>query len=343
MILVALVIGLVAGVALPISFEHIIALGMFVTMFTTTLNPIYAVAFLGLGIAAFIKNNTVNTVKDIAKQNNAKSDNDYANVYKKVVDNYVEFFQLLIASAVLCHLMSFLIGVHTLLMPLSIFIIFLKIIHNIFINSNTSSIVRNTIGISILATLAIVTVTSTSGNANVFSYFLGTITLPGLFIKNKSESSEPANKKLSVPSAFLYGASSNAFIAPILLNQTILMGSAKDALGTIINNDITVLLDPFRVSISIAVIIFAGLYFRLFLYKHSIKVINNLKTNKRQKRGISLIISIISIAAAISKLSLPVVLLMTIGGLLANILIKDKTALRSAAVPALLLAGITVG
>jgi len=42
-------------------------------------------------------------------------------------------------------------------------------------------------------------------------------------------------------------------------------------------------------------------------------------------------------------LSLPLVLLMTIGGLIANILVKDKQALRSAAVPALLLAGISFG
>ena len=36
---------------------------------------------------------------------------------------------------------------------------------------NSSNIIRNALGISILAALAIMTVTATSGNANVFSYF----------------------------------------------------------------------------------------------------------------------------------------------------------------------------
>lgn len=343
MILVALVIGLFAGVFLPISFEHIIAIGMFATIFTSTLNPVYAVAFLGLGIAAFIRNNTVNTVQDIAKQTNAQSDEDYSNVYRQVVDKYITFFQLLVFSAVLCHLLNFLAGIHLLIMPLSIFLILLKLITSSIKTSNSGSIIRNTIGISILAGLAIMTVTATTGNANVFSYFLGTVTLPGLFFRNKSEKSEATNKKLDVKSAFLYGANSNALVAPILLNQTILMGSAKDALGTIINSDISVLLDPFRVAMAVAVIIFAVIYFRFFLYDHSFKVIKRLKANKRNKRGISLIISIISIAVAVTKLSLPVVLIMTIGGLIANILVKDKSAIRSATVPALLLAGVTLG
>lgn len=342
MILVALVIGLIAGVTLPIAFEHVIALGMFATIFTSTLNPLYAVAFLGLGIAAFIKNNTAVTVKETAEEIKAKTEEDYNNVYKNVKDKYITFLELLVGSAILCHLLNFTYGLHTFIMPISIILICINILSHIIKADSSSSLIRNTIGVSILAALAIMTVTATSGNANVFSYFLGTVTLPSLFLKSKTNKHSPANK-LNISSAFLYGASSNALIAPILLNQTILMGSAKDALGTIINSDISILLDPFRVAMAIAVIVFAVIYFRFFLYDHSFKVINNIKANKRSKRGIPLIISIISIAVAVSKLSLPVVLLMTIGGLLANILVKDKAALRSAAVPALLLAGITVG
>jgi len=345
MIIVALVIGLLAGVALPLAFEHVIAIGMFTTMFTSALNPVYAVGLLGLGIASFLKTNAKTAIKEESDAIDATEEKEYVSVLKKVSDRYVTFFWLLVSSAVFCLFANNIYGISNLLMPMSIIMICANIIRYILSANSKTSLIRTSIGVIIIAILAIVTINIKGNNANVFSYFLGTVTIPSILIKNKTKEQRQrnSNDKLNLSSALLYGAGSNLMVAPILINQTIIMGSAKDALGTIINSDFSVLLDPYRASIAVIVIIFAMIYFHFFMYNDCVKAVNAHKAKRRNKRGISIIISIISFAIAVSRLSLPLVLLMTIGGLIANILVKDKQALRSAAVPALLLAGISFG
>jgi len=343
MVIVALLIGLAAGLILPISFEHIIAVGMISSIINPHLTAVYAVAILGLGVSAFLKNYTKTAVNEEANKIKASTDQEYVKVINKVSDKYKQFILLLIGSGFCIGLLSQLTGLHTFLMPTSIIVILLNTISYLFNSKSEKGVIRNTIAVLIISVLAVIAVKQpTSGG--VFTYFLSVISIPSMFIKNKTKTSNNGVlERLNLKSAFLYGAGSNLLVAPIILNQTILMGSGKDALGTIINGDASIILDPNRIAIAFIVIIFALIYNYMFFSKDILKAVNNHKKNKKEKRGISLLISILSLTIGVINLSLPIVLVMSIGGLIANIIVKDKQALRAAAVPALLLSGVFLG
>jgi len=348
MVLGSLLLGLLAGTYINIDMAVIICVGMITTIITPIVSPIITVGLLGVGIATTCKNVIKNAFEHhVNKTKASQVDININTVAEEAADaatkEYTYFSSTMAFSALPMYLLHVLQGLSEFLLPMSIFALVFKAWTIVTIDTK-SAIKYGIIGL-LIASAAFITISSGSASS-VFLYFLTLVSLPQALSK-KSDSNpdlESTTSRTTMPlEAFLYGQSGNgAIITAMLLIQTILWGSGKDVLGTIVNGHTSMLLDPYRVGMFIIILAFVYL-FNKFRSEHEInKCKQELVNNKKPNRLLGMLVNLASLGFALVTVNPLLLIVFTIGGLILNAFV-DANTIRSMSVPMLLLLGVTIG
>jgi len=335
--------GLVVGSIAKMSNEVILGGGLLSTILAPA-SPILGVGIAGLSIGALVKETVIKVI------NNTKSTitNSSKNVEKKYKENVNNTFLCLCSSLGLLSVPVILIGMipglNSLLMPLSIVIIvltgYLTLTNNGIYNG-----IKNALAILILGVIAYLCVTTIS-SGGTFMYFLSLITIPSLFFKKKIKESGEISTATQIGSSFLYGniGGNNSLIGGILISaisviQTILNGSAKDILGSILNNDTSVLLDSSRLGMFACIGIFLYIYHSFFLKKEIDFNFNN--NNNNNNNMLNIVITIISLIIALLNFNIIAIVALLCVGVLLNIIGIEN--INGKAISVLLIVGLLCG
>jgi len=348
MILLSLISGLGLGTYLPIDLSIIISVGMILSIISPILSPIVTTFGLGLGIAVTCKN-VIKTAfnRKVSKVQDQQPDTDLHTVGNQAAHHASEefsyFSSTMAFTAFPMYLLSMIQGLYQFLLPVSILALVLKAW--VLVTTDTKSAIKyGIIGVLIVAAAFF---TISSGNASsVFLYFLTLVSLPQALSKKQDSNPDlsDTHSRTSMPlEAFLYGQSGNgSIITAMVLIQTILWGSGKDILGTIVNSGAGMLLDPHRIAIMCIVAAFVWWFNTVQADNEIAKCIKQLVSNKKPSRLLGMLVNLVSLGFALVTVNPLVVLGMALAGLILNAFV-DASKIRAIVVPALLACGVAVG
>lgn len=207
-------------------------------------------------------------------------------IKKEVKGTFISHLSTLIILAPVLVLLNTIPGLNTFIYPVSVITIVIAAWMSLT-NNNTSTNVKNILGLGIVGSLALYTLLNISSGGS-FLYFLALISIPSLLFKDKENNTNSTqdNSLFNIKNNFMYG--NNSATLPIIggaiaLLQTIIMGSGQDMLGTLINNDYSILLDPYRLTILTGVLGITAIFGTSLLNKtenltktNNFSVINNI-------------------------------------------------------------------
>ena len=172
-------------------------------------------------------------------------------IKKEVKGTFISHLSTLIILTPILILLNTITGLSTFIYPVSVITIVIAAWMSLT-NNNTLTNIKNILGLGIVGCLALYTLLNVSSGGS-FLYFLALISIPSLLFKNKKDNNRTQDNSLfNIKNNFMYGNSSATLPiigGAIALLQTIIMGSGQDMLGTLINNDYSILLDPYRLTI----------------------------------------------------------------------------------------------
>ena len=341
--------GLTAGSVFNVKLEIVVAGILLVGAFTPITSAATLVFSLGLGVASAVKNLVKKTFT--SKVETVREENptvDVETVYEEAEEETKRTFWLFTSTACFSafplYLTTLISGLSGLLLPLSIVAIvwkgYMKAI------KNPTKAIGWMIISSLIGGAAFLTISSGSTTA-VLVYFLTLITIPSFFFKDKVDSSKDKSKakeRVFSLDSFLYANNSQGVIlTALLLIQTVLWGSGKDALGTVVNGDLSIMFNPYRIAFTVIVLLFLFAYKIFFLRRDIDSVRNEVLNNKKEKKGWSFLFSLISLFISFSTFNPAVIAALLVLGLVINFLAQDVAIIRNVAVPALLLVGMFSG
>jgi hypothetical protein len=344
MLILGLLTGLIGGSVLPFNIETVIAGGMLLGVFGALNSPLGLCIGLGLGIASTVKS-IVKTVFKSKVQEQVKQGETVeqaCNVAEEEATNkFWLFTSTVTVSAFPLYLTTLISGLSGLLLPVSIFAIFLNAWRACVLNPTKTAVY--TIVALLIGIGAFFTIGSGSSTAMLL-YFLSLITIPSLFMKKKeveSEESSFSKEKVFTLDSFLYANNSNGIILnALLLVQTILWGSGKDVLGTIFNGDLSFIFDPYRIAFLFVLICFLYVYNLLFIDRDIKRTKDQILNNKPEKKGWTFLLTFFSTISALFTMNPLTVIGMVTLGFIINIIAQDNSLVRNISVPALLVIGI---
>lgn len=369
--LLGLAAGLYIGSKISINNETLLGVGLLTTATLPLLGPTSLCVGLGLGVAGIVRNiirEKYNNKKselekvvveaqedslyvgteyynEIQELNNSgvinKKDYIHRESVKAAQDSWWCFTSTLTFTAIPLQLLTLVQGLSSLLMPISVITLIVKAYT--YILDNPSKAARNAVLTSAVAFGAFTAITNVA-SGGMLTYFMALITIPSLLL-NKKVDTNNTNKKdkenIYDPNNFLYGGSTNntsIIGTAIVLGQTILWGSGKDVLGTIINGDASILLDPMRLSILGVVIGWLFLVGKSNYIQTITSKLNNNKSNNNNNL-LENILKIISVIYCLINYSPLLVGGLIIGGLILNTLDKHNIV-RNVSIPMLLIVGV---
>lgn len=353
MLILSLICGLGVGSYLPVNMSVVITAGMILSIAMPIIGPVVSMFGIGLGVAVTAKNviQTAFTKKTIIckEEIKHKKEDEIQNYKKEIAEvaaketskEYNSFATTVMWTALPMYLLNLIQGLATFLLPVSI----LAIVVKAWVKLHAEPEKAISYGLVALAVLASAFFTiSTGSTSSVFLYFLTLVSIPSALKKEDPdvEEAKEATSGTSMPlEAFLYGQGGNSsIITAMVMLQTILWGSGKDAIGTIVNGSPALALDPFRVTACIVVIIFLFLFNihrKEYVIAECVRNFTNKKAQKK-KRFINTALNAVSLVFSLSVANPFVVITMTIIGLIVNAFVKTST-IRNLAVPALLVIG----
>jgi hypothetical protein len=361
----ALGAGLFIGSKLSISNETVVGVGLLGAALAPLAGPATLLFGLGVGVTSIVSN----IIKDKYKEKKEEliKENDINNINKDNVDTtdtaplYTEeeieeistkaaqegfwcFTSTLSFNTIPLQLLGLVKGLGSLLLPVSIITLVVKGWKHI--TDNPSKAAKSIALGGLVGGMALYCLTNFS-TGGVFTYFLALISIPSLILKNKNN--ETSNNTGSTASesviglnSFLYGGSTNStgiITTALVLGQTILWGSGKDILGTIINGDSSVLLDPYRFGILAAIIGFLCVLGRSNYIESIINKENIKNSNNYLAKLISFVLKLISVGYCIFTFSAPLVLGLIILGIVINKL-DNNNYVKNISIPLLLIVGV---
>jgi hypothetical protein len=359
--LLTLSAGLILGTKLNISNETMLNVALLGTTVTASIMgasiaaPI-ATSLLGLGVSTLIKN--IITDKYTTKRKELEvqvqeqkvkisEESIHAVASKAAVDGFWCLTSTLAFTAIPLQLLSLVKGLGALLAPISIITLVCK--GWIYVTTNPITAIKNGLLVALVALIAY-TCIGFAGSGGAFTYFLALVSIPSIFLNNKKEKEETTKEteeSIYNADAFLYGGSTNSASiigTGIVLGQTILWGSGKDVLGTIVNGDASVLLDPLRLPILVIVVSFLALLSKTNFVNN---VVNSIKPNdtntysKLYKNTLGWLLKGASLVYCLCAFNIFVVLGLVIAGLILNTI--DNKTVRNVSIPLLLIVGVFSG
>lgn len=373
--------GLILGTKLPISNEVLLGGGLLLSALVPVVPPVVSLITLGVGVGVLVKN----IIKERYKSSVEEYTNEYikeefgvdvdlsneeerifytgssnpfsvpSNVEEDIKERAANearggfwcFTSTMTFTALPLQLLGLLQGLSSLLMPVSLIGLVSKGYKYLLANKG-KSLKALLIGAAIIVGAFSAINISTSGGALV--YFLSLITLPSLLGRTKKNTSkgEVQDKFSELKDSFLYGgstSSTNIIAAALVLGQTILWGSGKDILGTIVNSDTSILFDPIRFSLLILVIVFLLLWGETSLDKF----VNKLKITEDSKKSGGLNINkVLGVATTVGSVVFSLVTfnpLIVIGSLVCGMILNsiDSEIVSNISIPLLLIVGVISG
>lgn len=355
--LLALGTGLVLGTKLNISNETMLNVALLgTTVLGVTLGAAPVLGILGLGVSTLVKNIITDkyTIKrkelevQIQEQKVKISEESiHAVASKAAIDGFWCLTSTLAFTAIPLQLLSLVKGLGALLAPISIITLVCK--GWIYVTTNPATAIKNSLLVALVSFIAYICI-GFAGSGGAFTYFLALVSLPSIFLNNKKEKEKTTKKteeSIYNADAFLYGGSTNSASiigTGIVLGQTILWGSGKDVLGTIVNGDASILLDPLRLPMLLIIVSFLALLGKTNFVSN---VINSIKTNntstysKLYKNTLGWILKAASLVYCLCAFNIFVVLGLVIAGLVLNAI--DNKTVRNVSIPLLLIVGVLSG
>jgi hypothetical protein len=370
---ISLVGGLIAGTKLNISNELLLGGSLLASVIVPSVGTAGLLLTLGLGVSTIVKNivkekyiNRINEIKETSKDlvNSDVEDSLYTSIEDQQYINNLKiegfedslilnkeelhkeglegakkgfwcFTSTLAFNTIPFQLLSLIKGLSTILMPISIITLVIK--GWVYINTNPTKAIKAlslTIFVSIIAFFCLTNISS----GGVFTYFLSIISIPSLLIKNKQNTPTFNNNKETINNidSFLYGGVTNntsIIGTALVLAQTILWGSGKDVLGTVINNDISVLLDPYRFLILITIIAY------LTVLGNTSFINNVVKQKTSNTTNINTFIKLISLIYCLFTFNPLIIIFLITSGLFINTL-DNNNFIRNISIPLLLIIGV---
>lgn len=345
MLIGSLLLGLLAGSYLPINLGIVIAAGMIASIAMPMLPPALCLFSLGVGVAVTAKNviqsafaaKIVVNKEDTTEEKEAK-----AEVAARSARHEFDMFSSTMAFAALpMYLLNLINGLSQFLLPVSIIAIFVQSWTTVTSNP------KKAVGYGIIAIIIMISafLTINTGSASsVFLYFLTLVSIPSALKKQESnvESNDAPSHSTTPIQAFLYGQGSNgSIITAMVLLQTILWGSGKDTLGTIVNGTTSMMLDPVRVATCVIIIAFM-LWFNMFRKEAVINdCVKEFVNNKKRNRLLEIAINAVSLVFALTTVNPVLAIGLLTAGLIINAFV-DTSIVRSFSVPALLISGVFI-
>lgn len=246
---------------------------------------------------------------------------------KEIKGGFISHLSTLIIMAPILILLNTITGLSTFIYPVSVIVIVISAWLS-FTKNNIITNIKNIAGLGIVGCLALYTLLNVSTGGS-FMYFLSLISIPSLLIKYKTKNTKQDTSLFNIKNNFMYG--NNSATLPIVggavaLLQTIVMGSGQDMLGTLINGDASILLDPYRLSI-LATVIAITTIFGVSLLRKDKDIINSINSNDKPIiNKIAKLGTIIASTAVIATQFNPVVGIATVcAGITAKLLLKNNT------------------
>ena len=337
LIILLIILGFGVGSLLPIDMKYLPIIGMVLTTYIPLTSISIIMLLSGYFVASFLKSSFINDVKEQGMLNAVSNVKETLTSFTTGVAIYY-FLDSSAASSVV-------------FMGISIVQILFWLYLDIT-QGHKKGTIRKLIGFLILNYLATTTVGNISKLA-IFAYFTGLITVPSLLFNLKQTKKSPNGDFCN---AFSYGMNySGPSYTGIVLAQTIMAGSAKDMLGTILNLSLSTALDPYRFIWALAFIGLLG-----FFYYYGIDFINAYPDNgierkfNSNKNGLTLVYNLVNndssewVNFGIATFSIYIVA-MTLGigaatiiiglGLVAHMCLGERTTAMFS-VPMLLIAGL---
>lgn len=345
---VALIGGLVAGSKLNISNELLLGGSLLASVIAPSIGTAGLLLTLGLGVSTIVKNIVKDKYTEKKEEIELNIDCNISEEEKEEVavesakSGFWCFTSTLAFNSIPLQLLSLIKGLSTLLMPISIITLVIK--GWTYITDNPSKAIKGITLTALVSVMAFYCITNLS-TGGVFTYFLALISIPSLILKKKQNNSSTINnteESINNVDSFLYGGNTNntsVIGTSIVLGQTILWGSGKDVLGTVVNNDISVLLDPYRFTILLVIISY------LFILGNTSYINKTIEKSKKQAHTLPLINTLIKLVSIIYCLITFNPLLITglvSAGLIIN-LIDNNNYVRNISIPLLLIIGILTG
>ena len=344
MIILSLICGLGIGTFLPMDLSVIISAGMIASIITPVLSPIVTMGIMGIGVAVTAKNIIKTAFKNKAEsfkiQQPTAAPVQVAEVAAEAAKSEFKFFtSTMTFTAVPMMMLQAISSLYQFLLPVSVLALVVKSWMTIT-SSPAKALKYGFLGL-LIAGAAFLTISSGSASS-VFLYFLTLVSLPSALAKQKPTESVINNSTMPLE-AFLYGQGGNgSIITGMVLVQTILWGSGKDTLGTIVNGAGSLLLDPSRICIFGVVIAFM-LWFTMSRQTVELEKLKaNLINKKKEKRLLGVLVNLVSLGFALTAVNPFLAIGFTIVGLVLNALV-DTSVIRSMSVPALLICGVMFG
>lgn len=319
--------GISLGNQLPINNNLMVILGIILTVIVPVGGITYAALLSGYLIASYI---TFNYQEIINKSN--KSLASKVEAYKSAnvwFNKFAGSFSIACITLTLTGsgaAYSFIFTLGSLIMIAFYFFVFLT--------KSERPPLLNILGIVAIAISANITILEINKIA-IFAYFLCLKTIPRLITSIKSTSEGLQGSKVS---AFAYGIGGHSAIyTGIVAAQTIIWGSQKDTLGTIINIAVPAMPDEFRILWAITLIV--GIYLLKFI------ALEEIEPQKPEvniySEFLEIVITGLSLAFVIGSIGMTATIILLTLGITATLLM-DPNMKQMFSVPMLLCNGVLV-
>lgn len=358
-LLVGAAVGTVAS-KLGIKTEVILGTGLVIGAITGTLSLPLGLGIMGACIVSGLKdlvyNTNQETIKEekteleeieelfnnfipIEKTETEKEEEKETKIVKEVKGSFTSHLSTLIIGAPILILLNTITGLSTFIYPVSVIVIIISAWLSLTNNTIITNI-KNILGLTIVGVLALYTLLNVSSGGS-FMYFLSLISIPSLLIKFNNKDKKQDTSLFNIKNNFMYG--NNSATLPVVgggisLLQTIVMGSGQDMLGTLINGDSSILLDPYRLSI-LAVVVGITTIFGATLLRKDKHIINSINSNNKPiiNKIAKLATIIASFAVVVTQFN-PLIGFVTVcAGITTKLLLKNNT--NKVAIASLLIVG----
>lgn len=342
MLIGSLLLGLIVGTYVPLNLSVIIVAGMILSIITPVLSPVICMFGMGLGVATTAKN-IIETAFQNKTKEKVKTKEERKEVAKEAArqarHEFDIFSSTMAFTALPIYLLNLIEGLSKFLLPISVLTIVIQAWTTV---KKEPEKIRSYGIVGLIILISAFIVINIGSPSSVFLYFLTLVSIPSSLKKQQSnvENNNTCSRTTTPLEAFLYGQGGNgSIITAIVLLQTILWGSGKDTLGTIINGSGAMLLDPFRITTCVTVIIFL-LWFNTYRKEKEIKeYAKRYVENKKRNRLLELAINAVSLVFALTTVNPLLAVTMLLVGLIINAIV-DTSVIRNFSVPALLLVGM---
>ncbi len=331
--ILAVVVGYVAGMYMPTNLNILINVGMIMMAFLP-INTIGGVLVIsGYLVATFLRANLIDDLRNhgyrVAKANLMTTVAGYG-----------------------MGILAF-IGIETIKATNTVFMAFsfiqiLMLLFQYFSQLEKKGTIRSILGLIILGILAHICLSSI-GKLGVYAFFFAISIIPNIVLdKQKKENNyrqQERNKSNNPLVAFTYGISHNSpLISGLVLAQTILWGSAKDTLGSIINIGISsAVLGPIRPywAVLLLIVMIVSLYFFLEMlnYFFDNHTFYGKKKESFMESFVLFIFAAIGLLLILAQFGLFLTLLILFYGILINLLLPFY-AVKQFGTPTLLVIGV---